>query len=66
MATPKRSEYPVGQFECPDTHALVPLMSPQAFGFLHWPIIIEHCPSCGQTHKLEASDVEHPPVYGRE
>ncbi len=66
MAEPKTAECQVGQFKCPNTRTLVPLMSSQAFAFLHWPVLVERCPSCGERHQLEVTDVEHPPVYGRE
>lgn len=59
-------EFEIGKFVCPTTKARVPLMGHQSLAFLHWPVTVEKCPDCGETHVLNLADVQHPPIYGYE
>jgi len=59
-------EFEIGKFVCPTTKAQVPLMAQQSVAFLHWPVTVEKCPGCGETHILNLADVQHAPVYGYE
>jgi len=56
----------VGTYTCPRTQEQVVLMSSQSLAFIHWPIKISVCKSCGESHTLHAAEVLHPPIYGRE
>jgi hypothetical protein len=60
------AETEIGRFVCPGTHSSVPARAGQPLAFIHWPLVIKNCPSCGRKHSLELKDVEHPPVYGYE
>ncbi len=69
MGLPKRKPtefFEVGKFICPATQSLVPLMATCSLAFLDWPVVVEHCPGCGQRHVVRCEDVEHPPVFGYE
>lgn len=61
-----KSEHEVGTYACPRTQQQVPLMSTQSLAFIHWPVEVKECKSCGESHILSAADVLHPPIYGRE
>ena len=56
----------IGKFVCPNSGALVPLRADQPLAFIHWPVVVKKCSSCGQKHVLQLTDVQHPPVYGYE
>ena len=56
----------IGKYVCPISRALVPLQAKQPLAFIHWPVVVEKCASCGQEHVLQLTDVQHPPVYGYE
>jgi hypothetical protein len=60
------TQYEVGTYTCPVTQQQVPVMSTQSLAFIHWPLEITECASCGKPHTLNATDVLHPPIYGRE
>jgi hypothetical protein len=62
----KHQEYQIGTYTCPKTKAQVPLMDARSMAFIHWPLEVKQCASCGEEHKLESTDVLRPPVYGRE
>jgi hypothetical protein len=68
MVKPKQelAETEIGRFVCPCTHLSVPVRAGQPIGYIHWPLVIKICPSCGRKHTLELKDVEHPPVCGYE
>lgn len=59
-------QFVVGRFVCPNTKSSVPLKACQPLAFIHWPLQLESCPSCGQEHALQLTEVQHPPVYGYE
>ena len=60
------AELVIGKYVCPNSGALVPLHAGQPLAFIHWPVVVEKCSSCGQEHVLQLTDVQHPPVYGYE
>lgn len=61
-----KAELEIGKFVCPATKATVPLKAAQPLAFLRWPVTVQRCPSCGETHELNLADRQHPPVYGYE
>jgi hypothetical protein len=66
----RHSDHPtalvIGKYVCPNSGALVPLVADEPLAFIHWPMVVEKCSSCGKQHVLQLTDVEHPPVYGYE
>jgi len=60
------AEFRVGTYVCPRTSSPVPLMATCSTPFLKWPVVVEKCSACGETHTLRSEDVEHPPTFGYE
>ena len=59
-------EFEVAKYVCPNSQLLLPLMASQPLVFVHWPLVVKACPSCGGEHVLNLPDVQHPPIYGYE
>jgi hypothetical protein len=60
------AELVIGKYVCPRSNSLVPLRAGQPLAFIHWPVVVKKCASCGQEHVLRMTDVQHPPIYGYE
>jgi len=59
-------EFEIAKYICPKSNTPVPLFASRPLAFVHWPVVVKNCVSCGMDHVLELSDVQHPPVYGYE
>jgi len=59
-------EFEIAKYICPKSKTPVQLMASHPLAFVHWPVVVKNCVSCGTDHLLELSDVQHPPVYGYE
>ncbi len=60
------AQFEIGTYICPKTRAPAPLMASQPITALHWPVTVEACPRCGQSHVVHQDDLRHPPVFGYE
>lgn len=56
----------VGEYICPCTKELVPLLASRPLPFMEWPVVVEHCEGCGKRHVLECEDIHHLPAFGYE
>lgn len=63
---PEVAEFEIGRYICPVTRQLTPLLSARPLAFVEWPVTVQRCPGCGQTHTLHCEDLQHPPVFGYE
>lgn len=59
-------EFEVGTYICPNTGSPVGLKETHPLSELKWPVVVEHCPECGQRHLIAYEDVRHRPVFGYE
>jgi len=59
-------EFEIAKYICPKSKAPVPLLASRPLAFVHWPVVVKNCASCGMDHVLDLSDVQHPPIYGYE
>jgi hypothetical protein len=66
MAEEGSKEFEVGAYICPNSKTEVTLKQARSLVFVRWPIVVEKCAACGNSHELQSSDVIHPPIYGRE
>jgi hypothetical protein len=63
---PKLTEFEVGVYVCPKTKCPASLRASCSFAYIEWPVVVEHCTSCGERHVLNCQEVLHSPVFGRE
>jgi hypothetical protein len=47
----------VGKYVCPETDKLVPVSSAHPAPEMDCPLIIEHCPACGERHEVCCDDL---------
>jgi uncharacterized protein (UPF0212 family) len=59
-------ELEIGTYVCPNSKRETTLKASHPLAFVHWPVVVEACPDCGQAHEINLADVKHLPVYGYE
>ena len=64
MRDARAVEFEIAKYICPKSKTPVPLLADRSLAFVHWPVVVKNCASCGAGHRLELADVQHPPVYG--
>lgn len=60
------SQFDIGSYRCPRSGKLVPLYSQKPVEEVVWPVTVEHCCSCAETHCIKRQDVVRHPVLGYE